>query len=384
VPARRAKGEGSVYEDKKRGRFIGAVHIDGRRRKVTAKTRSEARTRLNEMLRKRDSGEPVGDGNMTVNDLMQRWIERDVASRRIAPATVQGYEWAADRLAGVTGATRLKSLSIETIEDAFDTLAEDGLSNASLRKILNALSQAMRFGVKRGYLNRNLADDVRIPLNETDERNRKVLTKEQVGSLLDALEDERLGALFALGVTVTLRPTECAALRWDAVDLDEGTVSVVAQRRRTTSDTVIVNKVKTSRSARVIRLPRRVAEMLRNHHERQLAERSVATRWADPTLVFATRDGTPLDAANVRRELKRILTKAELPLVTPYELRHTAGSVMSDAGLPLEVIADVMGHADTRMLERTYRHRLRPTVDAAAVVKDSLFDEAEDEADDAP
>src|SRR3954467_13400080 len=41
-------------------------------------------------------------------------------------------------------------------------------------------------------------------------------------------------------------------------------------------------------------------------------------------------------------------------------LRHTAASLMSDAGVPIEVAADQLGHRDTRMLSLHYRHRVRP------------------------
>ena len=47
---------------------------------------------------------------------------------------------------------------------------------------------------------------------------------------------------------------------------------------------------------------------------------------------------------------------------TPSELRHSAASLLSAAGVPLEVIADVLGHASTRMLEQHYRHQVNTFV----------------------
>ncbi len=46
---------------------------------------------------------------------------------------------------------------------------------------------------------------------------------------------------------------------------------------------------------------------------------------------------------------------------------------MSDAGVPLERIADQLGHATTRMLEQTYRHRLAPSVSAGAEVMSAVL-----------
>ena len=48
-------------------------------------------------------------------------------------------------------------------------------------------------------------------------------------------------------------------------------------------------------------------------------------RWVDNDLVFATRYGTELDAANVRRALRTVTAAAglEAPQWTPRELRHS-------------------------------------------------------------
>jgi hypothetical protein len=112
--------------------------------------------------------------------------------------------------------------------------------------------------------------------------------------------------------------------------------------------------------------PGDVVRMLTEHRHNQKLERLAADSWADPRLVFATRAGTPLSAGNVRRELDRITAEAELPSVTPNELRHTAPSNLSAAGVPIEQIADVLGHTDTAMLMEVYRHAVRPSIDAAA------------------
>jgi integrase len=34
--------------------------------------------------------------------------------------------------------------------------------------------------------------------------------------------------------------------------------------------------------------------------------------------------------------------------------------------VPIERIADLLGHTTTRMAEQTYRHRIRPVIDVAA------------------
>ena len=79
-----------------------------------------------------------------------------------------------------------------------------------------------------------------------------------------------------------------------------------------------------------------------------------------------------LYARNVRRELTKRASR-RVPEITPHELRHTAASLMVDDGQALEQVADYLGRRSTRMLESTYRHRVRPSADAAVETMDRVF-----------
>ncbi|MEV4001632.1 tyrosine-type recombinase/integrase [Actinomadura sp. NPDC049753] len=59
---------------------------------------------------------------------------------------------------------------------------------------------------------------------------------------------------------------------------------------------------------------------------------------------------------------------------TPRELRHSFVSTMSDSGVPLETIADlVVGHAGTAVTEKVYRHQLRPVITKGAETMNTVF-----------
>ena len=59
---------------------------------------------------------------------------------------------------------------------------------------------------------------------------------------------------------------------------------------------------------------------------------------------------------------------------TKTELRHTFVSLLSDSGIPIEQIADAVGHSSTRTTEVVYRHQLRPVTRTAAVALGPLFE----------
>jgi integrase len=84
--------------------------------------------------------------------------------------------------------------------------------------------------------------------------------------------------------------------------------------------------------------------------------------------------GTPLDASHVRRSFKSITKRAGLgENWTPRELRHSFVSIMSDNGVPIETIADLVGHASTAVTEEVYRHQLKPVITRGAETMNAIF-----------
>lgn len=70
-------------------------------------------------------------------------------------------------------------------------------------------------------------------------------------------------------------------------------------------------------------------------------------RWAD--LVFVSEVGTPLNPHNLRHKLAALARAAGIGHVNRYDLRHSAATLLAAAGVPLEQIADVLGHETLRM-----------------------------------
>ncbi|WP_371825791.1 tyrosine-type recombinase/integrase [Nonomuraea turcica] len=97
-------------------------------------------------------------------------------------------------------------------------------------------------------------------------------------------------------------------------------------------------------------------------------------------LVFCTKNGTPLSAANVRRDFRKVADNAGLAGAewTPRELRHSFVSFLSDSGVPIEDISQLVGHATTVVTETVYRFQLRPVLLQGAEAMDSIFPAAED------
>lgn len=119
------------------------------------------------------------------------------------------------------------------------------------------------------------------------------------------------------------------------------------------------------------------------HKEQQAEERRVVgDQWSEHDLVFSTRTGGALDAANVRREFKAACRAAEIgERWTPRDLRHSFVALMSSSGVPVEEIARLAGHSNTRTTEVVYRRELRPVLATGAEAMDRIFQSSQIPAD---
>ena len=63
-----------------------------------------------------------------------------------------------------------------------------------------------------------------------------------------------------------------------------------------------------------------------------------------------------------------------------HEGRHTAVSIMSSNGVPIQDISDTVGHKSTHVIETVYRHVIRPTIRGGAAIMDNVFDDPDEEA----
>ncbi|BBL73007.1 tyrosine-type recombinase/integrase [Methylomagnum ishizawai] len=89
--------------------------------------------------------------------------------------------------------------------------------------------------------------------------------------------------------------------------------------------------------------------------------RTCFARWAAGKLrgefIFTRADGGPWGKDHQARRMAEACANAKIePAVSFHDLRNTYGSLLAMRGVPLQVIAAALGHADTRMTERHYAH----------------------------
>jgi integrase len=72
--------------------------------------------------------------------------------------------------------------------------------------------------------------------------------------------------------------------------------------------------------------------------------------------VFVNQHGRPLGTSHQIRPMHQTCVKAKVAPAGFHILRHTYGSTLAMAGVPLAVIAEALGHADERITRKHYAH----------------------------
>ena len=308
------------------------VGYDGRGkrivRKASAKTKTAARNELRVMLRAREDGLALASGGYTVADAAEDWLTYGLSGA--APGTVaKNRIYAQKHVIPALGARKLRDLTADDVDRWLAAEAKH-LSTDTLRQIRSILRRSVARAQARDKVKRNVVMLCDVPQGQPG-RPSKSLTLDQARAVLAAADKAgvRMCAYIVLSLLTGMRTEEVRGLIWSyivAYDEDQqawvpvtragwehaGFAVYVWRSDRVTGDT------KTEKSRRTLKLPQRCAAALK-----ALCGAQQNHRGSD--LVFVTRNGTPLNPANVRRDFRKVVDAAGLngDDWTPREMRHS-------------------------------------------------------------
>jgi integrase len=129
---------------------------------------------------------------------------------------------------------------------------------------------------------------------------------------------------------------------------------------------IVISTPKTDESARSIGLDPGTAVALRSFKALQSTERLAAGEaWASPVdWVFTDELGRPLHPTKVSKLFTEAADKAKMRRVRLHDLRHGYATAALEAGAPLKVVSERLGHRNIAITADLYSH-VRPEVDQA-------------------
>jgi integrase len=153
-----------------------------------------------------------------------------------------------------------------------------------------------------------------------------------------------------------MRRGEVLGLRWQDVDLDDGTFAIRQQLQRVRGS-LRTGPVKTRAGNRELPIPGLAREALFMRLQQQAADREAFGRaWHDTGLVFTTRSGLPIEPRNLARSFRRICDRNDIRVIRVHHLRHTTASLLKKLRVTPRDAQMFLGHAHISTTMQIYTH----------------------------
>jgi len=334
-------------------------------------TKRDAQKVLAEVLAELGRGAYAEPSRTTLADYLDQWLEQ-YAQPSVAPRTYDNYRWNVAHIKRHLGQVPLADLRPAQIQGMYAALLESGLAPKTVHLVHGTLRLALKHAVRWELIPRNPVEQVEPPRVERPEIT--VLTREQVGLLLEAVRQTRFYIPVLLAVSTGLRRGEVFGLTWDAVDLEARVVKVQRSMIRARDGEPVWGPTKTQRSQRVVTLPEFVAAELAEHRRRQdLYRQLLGPKYRDYGLVVCLEDGRAWDTSNFEHSFRRLMDRLGFKGVRFHDLRHTHATLLLEAGVHPKVVQERLGHSQIAVTMDTYSHVLPTIQREAALVLDQLL-----------
>jgi integrase len=402
MSARSRRGTGNVFQ--KGSAWYGRFYARGERVKRSlgpmrqpgsrdGLTKVQAEARLRELMANAASAPAPVVERLTVDEAGERLVKQLRLKGR-KPSTIDGYEsYLRVHLVPYFGDKSLNAIDVEDVEDFLEASLTRGLSGKTAMNLLGFLHGIFEFAVRKRWAHSNPCKEVEAPERPDRDQEIHFLEQAELDALIRAtgaprsrhtpatleraarvrvLRDvEQLGwneiaaklgcapstavylygcdpelvleddlarverVLYLTAAMTGIRQGELIALRW--LDIDRLSHRVRVRRSYVRGQ---YGSPKSKRSSRSVPLADRVAAELEALYQASVYQ-------ADEDLVFGhPHSGRPLDRSLLLKRFKRNLERAGVRPVRFHDLRHTFGTRMAAAGVPMRALQEWMGHRD--------------------------------------
>lgn len=364
-------GDGSIYE-RKDGRFEGSCYVEGKRKSVYGKSRSEVRKKLKEVQRKAEQGEMVAASRVTVEGYMNQWFE--VHKLEIKESTAQQYGYIVSaHIIPALGHLQVQKLRVDQMQKFITGLLDADLAPSTIRNIMMVLNMALDHAVQRKVIVLNPCTAVTLP--RMGEQEKQVLSAEQAQLLMMMAKDTILECLVTVALATGMRCGELLGLKWSDIDWEAGRVTVARTLVYINTRGFYLTEPKTKRGKRTIPLAGFALEALKEHRRKQREARLGTLAWKYPEMVFARRNGDYMPYKTIQWHFDRLVAQDDFPQITFHSLRHSAATLLLSMGVPAHVVQQILGHSQIATTLGIYGHVLSGQKEQAIDKLDGLFSE---------
>ena len=319
-----------------------------------------------ELARLRAEFEPpkeVGDlsSDMLFADYLLEWLE--IAKGRLAVATYSSYAAMIKRPVGPY--FRQRNLTLRELEARhLQMFYSEMLRKVKPNTVIHyhaIIHSALKYAVKTDMLVQNVADKVDRPKKNSFQP--VFLSAEEMQKMFEALRGTKLELPVLVAAFYGFRRGEVLGLKWDAIDFERGTISVIRTVTTITLDgkqtEIEQQSAKTKSSLRTLPLIGSFREYFLQVKEAQELNEQICGNCYNHEydgFVFVDELGERMRANYLTSAFPKFLESHGLRRMRFHDLRHSCASLLLANGVPLKHIQEWLGHSDFTTTANIYAH----------------------------
>lgn len=261
-------------------------------------------------------------GNLTLNEVFDKWMERTM-KKGLSDSIMRSYKMAQNKL-GLLGNKPIRDIRTPHIQNWMDKL---DLKPRTKKSIRGTLGQVYKYAVTNDLVSKNYAEGVEI--NEKVESVGAIFTDKEIKLLWKNKDDVIVQRILILMYT-GMRVNELLKLKQDDIHLDKGYA-------------VGGSKTKAGKN-RVIPFHKKILPFVKQQlgDNKYLIQGSgLSGELAYSTMLYQFKD-----------VMERLGMNHKI-----HDTRKTAVSIMHGAGIPMETVRIIVGHAGQGVTEQIYLHK---------------------------
>lgn len=351
--------------DGKRIRKTKTIRIED---KALLRTKKKLQEYLEEQLYKFklevESGKYIKPEKMTFEEFVEEWRTKH-AEKELAPLTLKTYmSLISQHILPSIGHLRIDEIKPLHIVTLLSHLSrkdrkEKPLSSRTQQYIYDVLSILFSQAVGWKLIASSPIEGIKRP--QVEKKPPNYYDEEEARQVIKALQQEpRMWRLLILGAMIGgFRRGELIALEWEDVDFENMTISVKKSISLTQDGEPIIKSPKTQNSIRTVDMPSwYMKELKEYYHEWKVNKIRVGDKWqgGNREFVFHGGYGKPLYHTTPTTWWRRFIERHGLRYIRFHDLRHSAATLLIEAGESLKTIQERLGHSRYSVTADTYAH----------------------------
>ena len=380
---KRTNGEGSIFQRKSDGKWVGSITIGydekGRQKKkiIYGKNQTDVAKKLSEISGRIKNNSYEIIEHKTFGELMSEWLlvfKKSAVTPRTFEGIIRNFRL---HIEPIIGNMKIYEIDTYVVQKVINKLIDGDYSLNVIKKNKHLIAQFFDYAIDNKWVTENPTRKILIKIKDrkiySGQEKYKALTPEARTKFLEALNKDEANFLKPMCILLLfagLRIGEVCALQWKNVNFKNKTLKIergITQIPKFDSEGNVLSRVtvvgdtKTTCSVREIPITDIVVDTLQTWKEKQnnreKTNKNVTAELTAPTsYVFANDDGSVRTYSGCRMVFDRFKRRNNLDKynIHFHGLRHTFSNMLFEMNENPKVIQQLLGHRDVKTTITVY------------------------------